>query len=443
MTKLYKPWVCLTLVLALVFAGLFGMPQSARAYGIVAGGTIPAGEVIDNDAIVTGADVVVDGTVNGDVLAVGDSVTINGAVKGSLVAVGLRVVINGKVDGTVYTAAQTLELGPSASLSRNIYFAGFRLITQPGSRVERDLVAGSIGADLFGEVGRDMKAVIGLVELVRKLGESMDWRWGMFRLRSSSVNEPVSLASQEPVVTTSGGMLMVIRPVEQRDVSRAAPASGSLYQPQVQDEAEADEPDSQRDVVREQIQTRLEEFVTLLIIGVLAVWLIPSLLDRWVGQVRATPLPAAGYGLVAYVTGFTGTSLVAALFLVTGLWLGFVTLWKLAFLFWGLGYSSLVLAFSAFALFVFYGSKVIVAHLAGTLILERLAPRAAKYRLLPLVLGLVLYVLLRSIPALGWVIGVIVTLLGLGAVWLARHHLQHPERLNERQSTAPEEAQSE
>ena len=443
MTKLCKPWVCLTLVLALVFAGLFGMPQSARAYGIIAGDTIPAGEVIDNDAVVTGADVVVDGTVNGDVLAVGDTVTINGAVKGSLVAVGLRVVINGEVDGTVYTAAQTLELRPSASLSRNIYFAGFRLITRPGSRVERDLVAGSIGADLFGEVGRDMKAVIGLVELVRKLGESMDWQWGMFRLRSSSVNEPVSPASQEPVVTTSGGMLMVIRPVEQRDVSRAASTSGSLYQPQGQAEAEAHAPDSQRDVVREQIRARLEEFVTLLIIGVLAVWLIPSVLDRWVGQVRATPLPAAGYGLVAYVTGFTGTSLVAALILVTGLWLGFVTLWKLAFLFWGLGYSSLVLAFSAFALVVFYGSKVIVADLAGTLILERLAPRAAKYKLLPLVLGLVLYVLLRSIPALGWVIGVIVTLLGLGAVWLARHHLHHPERLNERQSTTPEEAQSE
>ncbi len=441
MTRFCKPWACLTLVLALVFAGVFGMPQSARAYGIIAGDTIPAGEVIDNDAVVTGADVVVDGTVNGDVLAVGDTVTINGAVKGSLVAIGLTVVINGEVDGTVYTAAQTLELGPSASLSRNIYFAGFRLITRPGSLVERDLVAGSIGAELFGEVGRDLKAVVGLVELVRKLGESMDWQWGMFRLRSSSVNEPVSPASQEPVVTTSGGMLMVIRPVEQRDVSRAASTSGSLYQSQVQ--AETDEPDSQRDVVREQIQARLEEFVTLLIIGVLAVWLIPSLLDRWVGQVRATPLPSAGYGLVAYVTGFTGTSLVAALILVTGLWLGFVTLWKLAFLFWGLGYSSLVLAFSAFALFVFYGSKVIVAHLAGTLILERLAPRAAKYRLLPLVLGLVLYVLLRSIPALGWVIGVIVTLLGLGAVWLARHHLHHPERLNERQSTTPEEVQSE
>jgi cytoskeletal protein CcmA (bactofilin family) len=419
------------------------MPQSARAYGIIAGDTIPAGEVIDNDAVVTGADVVVDGTVNGDVLAVGDTVTINGTVKGSLVAVGLTVVINGEVDGTVYTAAQTLELRPSASLSRNIYFAGFRLITRPGSRVERDLVAGSIGAELFGEVRRDLKGAFGLLELVRKLGESIDWRWGMFRLRSSSVNEPVSPASQEPVVTRRGGMLMVMHQVEQRDVSRVASTSGSLYRPQGQDEAEAHAPDSQRDVVSEQIQTRLEEFVILLIIGVLAVWLIPSVLDRWVGQVRATPLPAAGYGLVAYVTGFTGTGLVAALMLVTGLWLGFVSLWKLAFLFWGLGYSSLVLAFSAFALVVFYGSKVIVADLAGTLILERLAPRAAKYKLLPLVLGLVLYVLLRSIPALGWVIGVIVTLLGLGAVWLARYHLHHPERLNEPQSTTPGEAQSE
>jgi hypothetical protein len=61
---------------------------------------------------------------------------------------------------------------------------------------------------------------------------------------------------------------------------------------------------------------------------------------------------------------------------------------------------------------------VIVAYLAGRLILERLAPRAAEYRIVVPLLGLILYALLRSIPTIGWVIEVIVIVLGLGAIWL-------------------------
>ena len=95
-------------------------------------------------------------------------------------------------------------------------------------------------------------------------------------------------------------------------------------------------------------------------------------------------------------------------------------LW-LAFLLWGLGYPALILACSLFALTVAYGSKLVVADLGGTLILQRLAPRGLEGggRILPLLLGLVLYVILRSIPILGWAIEVIVTVLGLGAIWVA------------------------
>jgi uncharacterized membrane protein len=53
------------------------------------------------------------------------------------------------------------------------------------------------------------------------------------------------------------------------------------------------------------------------------------------------------------------------------------------------------------------------------LILRRLAPKANQYLILPLLLGLFLYVLLASIPYFGWVIAVLVNSIGLGAAWLA------------------------
>jgi hypothetical protein len=92
-----------------------------------------------------------------------------------------------------------------------------------------------------------------------------------------------------------------------------------------------------------------------------------------------------------------------------------------------MAYSTLLFLLSAFALTVFFGSKVIVAYLAGSLILGRLAPKVAGYRFLLLLLGAVLYILLRSIPTVGWVIELLIVVFGLGAIWVAWRDRRSPE----------------
>ena len=72
-----------------------------------------------------------------------------------------------------------------------------------------------------------------------------------------------------------------------------------------------------------------------------------------------------------------------------------------------------------FFIFVIYISKIIVAYLAGMLIVKALIPKTASYRIVPLLIGLVIYVLLASAPYIGWAIALISTLLGLGAVGVA------------------------
>jgi hypothetical protein len=54
----------------------------------------------------------------------------------------------------------------------------------------------------------------------------------------------------------------------------------------------------------------------------------------------------------------------------------------------------------------------------GRMLLERIRESPGEGRVWPLVLGVVIYTLVRAIPILGWFIGLIVTLLGLGALWL-------------------------
>jgi hypothetical protein len=165
----------------------------------------------------------------------------------------------------------------------------------------------------------------------------------------------------------------------------------------------------------------------LLLVGGLAIWLRPALIQRPAESLRRRPLPAAGFGLLAVllvVPAVIVAILLAVLLVIVGIWLGSATFWGLAFVLWGIGFPVLTLAVALLALTVAYGSKVIVADLVGSLILKRLAPGVMKYRILPLLLGLVLYVLLRSIPYVGWVIEAIVTILGLGGIWLAARRRQ-------------------
>jgi hypothetical protein len=76
----------------------------------------------------------------------------------------------------------------------------------------------------------------------------------------------------------------------------------------------------------------------------------------------------------------------------------------------------------AFLICVFYLAPVVVSFLGGRMLLGQFQPDRAAGRMLPLVIGIVLYVILRAIPILGAIVVVVVVLLGLGAlsIWAWR-----------------------
>ncbi|HLE16056.1 MAG TPA: hypothetical protein VI776_15010 [Anaerolineales bacterium] len=398
----HNRWVRLLLVTGMLLGGFLSLVPPAKAQAIVFEDTIPAGQVLENDAILSGTDVTLAGEVVGDVLAVGTNITISGQVDGSLIAVGQHVSLASPVSGTTIVVSLDLLLEPAAQLARNLYFVGLSLQTQKDSWIGRDLVALALGATLNGEIARDTRAVLGPLEVIRLLIGSI----------SGDDPQTVSRAIPAPAIAARP-------PVEQALQSGFAPplrpllpgiAGGALQQAQI-------------DTARLQAWFLgvVRNLVTLLVFGLLGIWLFPRQLNQAAGLTHRRPWKATGIGLLALVIAFS-LSLVAgllfAMILAVGLWLSSVQLSSLALAVWAVGFSSLALVFSLSALFVAYGAKVIVAYLVGLLILERVFPRAAEQRWWPLLLGLALYVLLASIPGLGWVIAVLVTAIGLGAAWL-------------------------
>ncbi|HSG16771.1 MAG TPA: polymer-forming cytoskeletal protein [Anaerolineae bacterium] len=396
MTRLKNRRFRLLVILLLILLGLAAITGSAQAQDLVAGESIPAGTTFDNDAFLSGDNVVIDGTVNGDVLAVGRRVTINGQVTGSLVAAAEVVNVNGDVGGSVYAAAATLEANEAAAVDRSLYFIGAQLNTDPASQVDRDLVAAALGAQLAGNVGRDVKVVVGPLALIERVFDLLNIETGFQILPSSALapeNQPPDVAS---------------RPVgDQRWSVLASPAR-----------AQNDSP-NQAQTTGEWFLIRLRQMAQFLIVGGLVSWLFPVNFSRWSDSLRRRPMASGLYGFVGFVTGFAGVFLLTLLVLVIGIGLAILTLRGLAITTWGLGFSTTALLFAIFMVFLLFISKVIVSYVTGLIILERLLPRAANHRFWPMLLGLIIYVLLRAIPYLGLGIGFLVTIFGLGAAMLA------------------------
>ena len=126
------------------------------------------------------------------------------------------------------------------------------------------------------------------------------------------------------------------------------------------------------------------------------------------------------------LVGLLGMGLAFFVILTVGILLGIISLGGLQNTIFGFGFSGLGLFSAAFWLMVNYGSKLLVASLIGSWLFRLLSKNYAGHVFWPLLAGVITYVILRSIPLLGFLFGILATLMGLGAAWLALHAWRRP-----------------
>jgi hypothetical protein len=378
--------------------------------------------------VLSGPEVVMDGVINGDLLAVGEEVKINGEVNGSLVAIGKKVVLNGPVTGSVFVSALTLVLGPQANIERDVSYIGGRLDTEETSAINRDLNALTLEAALSGRAGREVNALVGPLNMVQRIQEFMISK-GWLPL----VPQTDARFFQDGFEKQAAwGMAFGLPSIQNLLLISTASASEPTLNagPDFQSPAQGSTIDVER--LKSWAIPLLRNLVALLLLGLLGVWLVPAQLS-WAGeQVRTRPWRALLTGLLVFVLGWFAAVLVFALVLALALFLYWASLPTLGFLAGMLGLMGLGLAVTVFWLSIAYFSKIIVAILVGRLLFKRFIPKYAHSRVWPLVAGVILYALLASVPYLGWIVVVITTFFGLGALWM----VSNPRRLPEGQSTA-------
>jgi cytoskeletal protein CcmA (bactofilin family) len=425
----------LAILLTLLALGGLMLAPVATAFELRSGDNllIERGVTVDDDLYAAGDTVTVDGTIRGDAFLAGRTVIVNGSIEGALFAAAQTVIVNGTVGGSARVAAEAIAIGPGAMIGRDLLVLGYSLETRPGSTVGRDVAVASYQALLAGSVARHVSGALGGLELRGPISGDVRVEVGDRGPDASTrpfAGPPVPGVAIPPVppgltvappAAIGGALAYTAR--EQYPITGQV-AGGVQWTPRQEQERPAGDS-------RQPLAHALQRFLTLALVGLLLLWLAPRWLAGLAQIVETQPLPTLGWGVVAGVAFVGAVMALAVIAVALAVLFGVATLAELAVLALGLGFLAEVVGFVAFAVVTGYIAQVAVGYVGGRWILQTLRPDWTTGRPLPLIIGLLLFVLLSAVPVLGAFLQLVVAILGLGAVWIwARERIPLPARVN-------------
>lgn len=335
--------------------------------------SVDAGEIVDDTFVAFGRTVRIDGEVTGDLIAFAQSIEISGSVLGDIYTFGRTIEVEGQVGGGFAGFGQVIRIGDS--IGQSVYGFAQSLRSSPDATIEGDLFAFGENIIVGGSVGRNVTV------------------FGNTLTISGEVKRDVTFAGRLATVQSSasiGGDIDVGLPDEDSlEVDSAAIVGGETI-------VEVPEPDQDEGedglLSAWTIAWTALWLVTAFLSGLLLLWALPALrrvpLDNLTGI-----LTSAGLGFVLV----TATPVLAVVLAVT---------------FIGLPAGLVIGAVWALSLYV---SKIVVAHFLGNALL-RPKQEGVRALLLPLLAGLVLVLIAVSLPYVGWVINLLLVIIGMGAM---------------------------
>jgi hypothetical protein len=339
--------------------------------------------------------------------------------------------MNGAITGSLLGGSTSLDTGEKSSITRNVYYGGYSYIQAAGSKTGLDTRAGVYQAKLQGETGQDAVVYGGAVEVSGKIGRNADFK--VANPSNDGARVPPYMGNMG--VTTNlnpglriapsaviGGKMTYTSQVDQSNAIKAAPTGGIVFQTPIPSKNEARNlPARPQGMQTFDLLSGLTGFarnlISLLLVGALLLWKVPALLHENVAMVQAQPWKSAGMGFVTILVGYAAAGLALFVIILVGVILGLISFGGLGGVSIALGLSLLFAAVTLFSFAVSMLSKVIVAYLIGKWIYSKLASNQTN-TVWPMVIGVLVYAFLRSIPFIGILVGLTATLLGVGAMWL-------------------------
>jgi hypothetical protein len=345
-------------LLAVTLASLSVAPaQQTELGGKVRSGrevTVPAGETVQGDLVASAGTVRIDGRVDGDLLASGGQVIVEGAVTGDVLVGAGSTTISGEVGGDVRAGAGQATI--EGSVGEDVVLGVGQATVASGTQIGGDLIFGAGRMQMDG-------AVAGSV-----LGATGNYARGGSVGGSERVNVEQPEEEQAPTLA-----------------DRAVDA--------------------------------LRRYVSILVIGLLLLWLLPRVLRGAAEAARRRPLVSFGVGFLGFIAVIVALVLVVLVTVLVAVVLGLLGLGSLTGVtaFGGLLVAAII-AF-LFVLAVAFAAQATVGLALGRLLFPGEGRSFLRW-FGALALGVLVVVLIGAVPVVGGWLEALLVLLGLGALVL-------------------------
>ena len=446
-------------------------------------GIIGADEVIDDDVIigadnpsvlgtvngmliVAGNHIFIDGTINGDVFAMGNYVEIgeNAKINGNLFSGGYLVNLAGQLDGSFAAGGFAIYVDDTADIARNMYSGGFSVNIEPDAHIGTDAMLGSYQTTMHGTIGRDLKDGSGALLIDGSIGRNA---YIDVEAPTSNQNMPMSMMmpyyqqndalppearqyipdQMDMGLTIAdsaeiGGKITYVSPQPQEESIMVVPEGGIVYQTPIPD-PDAQETEQQPIIFHDAekgtfgffagmavtwIWRIVKAFITLALIALLVFWLFPRKFDESIQALKEKPLPSLGYGLLATIGGVIILGFAFLVLICITAFLMIISFGELGFYFFLIAFSAFFMITALFMILTNLVSKIVVAYMVGSWLIGVLSKNPVSGRIMPLVVGLILYLILGYIPFVGWFVRYLVTLFGSGAIYLTLRNWWHDRK---------------
>ncbi|HET9782550.1 MAG TPA: polymer-forming cytoskeletal protein [Candidatus Dormibacteraeota bacterium] len=363
--------VALVAIVGVLFVAGF-TPVTALAADSRQGNSITIGpnEVINDDLYVAASTIDIQGTINGNLFAAGTSITVSGTVTRDVNAAGTNISIPGEVQGSARLAGSSVIV--SGKVDGDLMAMATTLTVQSQASVARDVIAAASTATFAGPIGRNVKVGGTDITFSAPVGGDVTVSASTLKLAEGAVIQGNLDYTSNQGVDNAGGTVA-------GSTHHYYPSNGPTFASRV-----------------------IGWFQTLfgfLLLGFLVILIAPRFNEKAVTAYKTAPWSRFGVGLaILVVVPFVALFTFVAGLIVGGWWL-----------------SLFLLAAYAFVTLVGFA---IVGEMIGRFTLERFG-QPAVHPLVALLVGMPALLIVTIIPVIGWLVGVIAVIYGVGVVAFA------------------------
>jgi cytoskeletal protein CcmA (bactofilin family) len=363
--------VVLVAIVGVLFVAGFA-PVNALAADTRQGNSITIGpnEVINDDLYVAASTIDVQGTINGNLFAAGSTIMVSGTVTRDVNAAGTSISIPGEIQGSARLAGTTVTV--TGKIDRDLMAMATTLSVPREASVARDLIGAFSTATVAGPIGRNADVAGSDVTFSGPVGGDVKASVSTLKLAEGAAIQGNLDYTSNQTVNLSGGTV--------------AGATHHYF------------PSNGPSLVSRVIGW-FQTLVGFFFLGLLLILVAPRFNDKAVSAYKTAPWSRLGVGLAIMLV----VPLVVLFTFIAGLIVG--------------GWWLALFLLAAYVFMTLVGF-VVVGEMIGRFTFDRLGQHAV-HPIGALALGMPVLLVVTIIPLIGWLVGLLAVLYGVGVVAFA------------------------